>query len=87
MYLKEKGYMPMLGTFLETGVFVDDAFRDGNVSPRADRASYQNKLINALEVDKNAAVMELVHRIGASDWTLVPVSVAKRWRWRRRFMR
>ena len=32
-YLKEKGYMPMLGALYENGLFVDDEFREGNVSP------------------------------------------------------
>ena len=32
-YLKEKGYMPMLAALYENGLFVDDAFREGNVSP------------------------------------------------------
>ena len=32
-YLKEKGYMPMLAALYENGVFVDDEFREGNVSP------------------------------------------------------
>ena len=110
-YLNEKGYMPMLGAFYETGVFVDDEFRDGNVSPqaghvgvyrraqelatgmgkrvaraRADSASYQSGLINALEADKvawtitadkNAAVMKRV-RDGAAP-PLFPEQVS--WRY------
>jgi hypothetical protein len=32
-YLKEKGYMPMLAALYENGVFVDDEFREGSVSP------------------------------------------------------
>ena len=34
-YLKEKGYMPMLAALYENGLFVDDEFREGNVSPAA----------------------------------------------------
>ena len=34
-YLNEKGYMPMMGAFYKTEVFVDDEFREGNVSPQA----------------------------------------------------
>lgn len=104
-YLNEKGYMPMMGAFYETEVFVDDEFREGNVSPqaghvavyrrsqalaksvgktvarvRADSASYNAELINALEedgvqwtitADKNSAVMELINRIDEKDWTPV----------------
>ncbi len=107
-YLKEKGYMPMLAAFYETEVFVDDEFREGNVSPavghvaiyrkaqtlaesvgkrvarvRADSASYQAELINALEedgvqwtitADKNSAVMSLIDRIDETEWTPVPSS-------------
>ena len=32
-YLKEKGYLPMLAALYENGLFVDDEFREGNVSP------------------------------------------------------
>ena len=105
-YLNEKGYMPMMGAFYETPVFVDDEFREGNVSPqtghvavyrrsralaesvgktvarvRADSASYNAELINALTADgvqwtitadKNRAVMELIHRIDEQAW--VPVT-------------
>ncbi|MBW8067083.1 MAG: IS1380 family transposase [Ferrovum sp.] len=105
-YLNEKGYMPMMAAFYETEVFVDDEFREGNVSPqaghvavyrrgqalansvgktvarvRADSASYNAELINALTADgvqwtitadKNSAVMELIHRIEEKDW--VPVT-------------
>ena len=34
-YLKEKGDMPMLVALYENGLFVDDEFREGNVSPAA----------------------------------------------------
>ena len=105
-YLKEKGYMPMLAALYENGLFVDDEFREGNVSPvvghipvyrrakvlvemsgktiarvRADSASYQAELINALEedgvqwtitADKNSAVMSLIDRIPEKDWTPFP---------------
>jgi len=105
-YLKEKGSMPMLAALYEKGVFVDDEFREGNVSPvvghapvyrrakarveqagktiarfRADSASYQSELINALEedgvqwtitADKNSAVLSLIDRIPEKDWTPFP---------------
>jgi hypothetical protein len=105
-YLKEKGYMPMMAALYENGLFVDDEFREGNVSPvvghlpvyrrakalvksagktiarvRADSASYQSDLINALEedgvhwtitADKNSAVMSLIDRIPEKDWTPFP---------------
>ncbi|EQD43073.1 transposase, partial [mine drainage metagenome] len=98
--------MPMMAAFYETEVFVDDEFREGNISPhaghvevyrrgqalaesvgktvtrvRADSASYNAELINALTADgvqwtitadKNSAVMELIHRIDEKDW--VPVT-------------
>lgn len=104
-YLNEKGYMPMMAAFYETEVFVDDEFREGNVSPqaghvavyrrgkalaervekrvarvRADSASYQAELINALEADgvrwsitadKNSAVLSLIDRIDETEWTAV----------------
>ena len=105
-YLKEKGYMPMLAALYENGLFVDDEFREGNVSPvvghlsvyrrakalveqagkriarfRADSASCQTELINALEedgvewtitADKNSAVMSLIDRIEERAWTPCP---------------
>ncbi len=104
-YLNEKGSMPMMAAFYETEVFVDDEFREGNVSPqaghvavyrrgqalaesvgktvarvRADSASYNAELINALTADgvqwtitadKNSAVMELIHRIDEKEWAPV----------------
>lgn len=33
-YLKEKGYMPMMSSLYENGLFIDDEFREGNVSPQ-----------------------------------------------------
>ena len=33
-YLKEKGYMPMMASLYENGLFIDDEFREGNVSPQ-----------------------------------------------------
>jgi hypothetical protein len=33
-YLNEKGYMPMMAALAELGLFVDDEFREGNVSPQ-----------------------------------------------------
>ena len=105
-YLKERGYLPMMAAMYENGLFVDDEFRQGNVSPvvgpipvyrlakalveesgkkiariRADSASYQEELINALEedgvqwtitADKNCAVMSLIDRIDEKDWTPFP---------------
>ena len=107
-YLKEKGYMPMMAALYENGLFVDDEFREGNVSPavghlsvyrrakalveesgkriarvRADSASYQAELINALEedgvawtitADKNSAVLSLIDRISETAWTPFPCS-------------
>ena len=32
--LKEKGYMPMMASLYENGLFIDDEFREGNVSPQ-----------------------------------------------------
>jgi len=100
-YLKEKGYMPMLGFLFESGICLHEEFREGNEAPaagqlafyleckkrvtggkrigsyRADSASYQSELINALENDKvnwaitarqDATVKTIIKDIPEATW-------------------
>ena len=100
-YLKEKGYMPMLGFLYEPGICLHEEFREGNEAPaagqlafyeackkrvtagkrigcyRADSASYQSEVINALENDKvwwaitarqDAAVKAIIMDIPEAAW-------------------
>lgn len=100
-YLKEQGYMPVLGFLFEPGICLHEEFREGNASPaagqlvfyqeclarmpagkrigryRADSASYQSELINALEddgvcwaitADQDAAVKAAIQAIPEADW-------------------
>lgn len=98
-YLKEKGYMPMLGFLFEPGICLHEEFREGNEAPaagqlafyeackeragkrigryRADSASYQSDLVNALESDQvwwavtarqDAAVKAIIKDIPEAAW-------------------
>lgn len=100
-YLKEKGYMPMLGFLFEPGICLHEEFREGNAPPaagqlafyreclarmpagkrigcyRADSASYQSDLVNALEDDgvywaitarQDAAVKAIIVDIPEAAW-------------------
>lgn len=100
-YLKEKGYMPMLGFLFEPGICLHEEFREGNAAPsagqlafyrdcqarmsagkrigryRADSASYQSGLIDALEADgvywaitadQDAAVKAAIRAIPETGW-------------------
>lgn len=100
-YLKEKGYMPMLGFLFEPGICLHEEFREGNASVaagqlafyrecqarmpagkrlgryRADSASYQSELVNALEndgvywaitADQDKAVKAAIRAIPESGW-------------------
>lgn len=54
-YLGVKGYMPMLGYLFESGICVNDEFREGNESPGADHVAFYLDCVQRMPAGKRIA--------------------------------
>jgi len=86
-YLKEKGYMPMLGFLFEPGICLHDEFREGNESPSAGQLAFYleckarlpaGKRIGRYRADSASYQSELVNELEADqvNWAITAVQDA-----------
>jgi len=80
-YLGDKGYMPMLGYLFESGLCVNDEFREGNESPGAGHVAFYldcvqrmpaGKRIARFRADSASYQAELINELEGDDvlWTI-----------------